>query len=117
MNGARDKLFAGAGFAEDQHGGVAGGSELHLRQSAFDGRTLADDFLEIEFAANFFLEIKFFDGEFVFERVDFLKSECVFNGNGNLGRDAVKKIGVAVGKSVEAPAGKIESTERAPLAE
>ena len=62
VNGARDDFLAGASLAQKQHGGAGGRNEFDLCQNAPDGRAFADDFLEIESAANLFFEIEFFFG-------------------------------------------------------
>lgn len=46
MNGAGDKLFAGAGFAEDQHGAVAVGHHLDLLEHIVHRLAAADDLPE-----------------------------------------------------------------------
>src|SRR5260370_35011588 len=105
MNGAGDKLFAGPGFAEDQDSGVARSGELDLSERALDGGTLADDFLKIKFAADFFFEIKFFVRKFIFEGIDFLKGQSVFNRKGNMRRDAIYKVRIAIRISTKTTSG------------
>ncbi len=115
VDGASDELFAGAGFAENEHGGVTWRGEFNLTQSALDDRAFADDLLEIKLAANFFFQIKFFNGEAVLERIDFLEGQSVFDGDGNLCGDAIEEFGVIFGERVEAAAGEIECPESATL--
>ncbi len=107
MNGASDQLFAGSGFSEDQHSSVARGREFDLSQGPSDRGTFADNFLEIKFAADFFFEIELFDREFIFEGIDFPEGQRIFDGDGNLRRDAIQKVRVAIRKSIETAAGKI----------
>ncbi len=73
VNGAGDEFFAGAGFAEDEDGGGCRRDKLDLGESALERGAVSDDLLKIEFAANFFFEIKLFYGELVFEGVNFLE--------------------------------------------
>src|SRR5207245_3255522 len=65
VDGACKEFFAGSRFAEEQHGRSRGSGEFHLREGAFQHGALADNFLKIEFAADFFFEIEFFFGELV----------------------------------------------------
>src|SRR5712671_4644427 len=46
MNGPRDELFAGAGFAGDQHRRIAAGDLRHLRQDGGQRRRTADNLFE-----------------------------------------------------------------------
>ena len=84
VDGAREKLLAGAGFAEEKDGRARGSGKLHLGKSALEHGALANNFLEIKLAANFFLEVEFFDGQLVLERVDFLERQGVFHRDGDL---------------------------------
>jgi hypothetical protein len=43
MDGAREALFARAGFPLEQDGGAGGGHDLHLPQHLFEGRAFADN--------------------------------------------------------------------------
>jgi hypothetical protein len=45
VDGVRQALFAGAGFALEEDGGVGGGNDLDLPQHVFEGRAFADDLL------------------------------------------------------------------------
>jgi hypothetical protein len=74
VDGAGDEFLAGAGLAQNEHGGSGRSDQFQLRQSALERGTFSDDFLEIEFAANLLFQIEFFFGELVLERVDFLES-------------------------------------------
>jgi hypothetical protein len=67
VDGAGDELLAGAGFAEDENGGRCRRDELDLGESALERSTVTDDLFKIEFAADFFLEIKLLYGELVLE--------------------------------------------------
>jgi hypothetical protein len=42
----RDQLLAGAGFAEDQHGGIGGSHPLDLLEHALEGSARPDDLRE-----------------------------------------------------------------------
>src|SRR6266550_2250823 len=111
VDGAGDELFARAGFAEEEDGGASGRGELHLGQGALERGTLADDFLKIEFTANFFLEVELFFGELILQGVDFLEGQSVFNGNGDLRGDGLKELDVLWGEKIEPPAREIECAE------
>jgi len=54
VDGPGEKFLAGAGFTEEKDGRARGRGKLHLRKSALEHGAFADNFLEIEFAANFF---------------------------------------------------------------
>ena len=107
-DGAGEKLLAGAGFAEEEDGGAGGGGELNLREGALERGTLADNFLEIEFAADFLFEVELFFGELVFQGLDFLEGQRVFNGDGDLRAHLPKQLDILRSESLTAPAGKIE---------
>ena len=92
MNGARDQFLSRASFAQNQHGGAGRRGQFHLRKRAAKGRAIANDFLEIEFAANFFFEVKFLDRQLVFQRIDFLERQRIFQRDGNLCRDLLEKL-------------------------
>src|SRR5258708_13376398 len=92
VNGASEELLAGAGLAEEEYGGASGSGQLNLSEGALERRTLADDFLKIEFTANFLLEVKFFFGEFILESFDFLESQSVFDGNSDLRVDELQEL-------------------------
>ena len=113
VNGAGDDLLAGAGFAEDENGAAGGRDEFDLREDFADRGALADDFLEIECAANFFLEIKLFFGELGLERVDLFEGERVFDGDGDLRGDLLDELDVGGSENVDAAAGEIERAEGA----
>ena len=87
-------------------------SSTWAERSTQDG-AFADDFVEAEFGADFFLEIKFFDGELVFERVDFLESEGIFDGDGDLRSDLAKQFDVGRGKILQITAGEIDGAKGA----
>src|SRR5262249_13786187 len=77
VDGAGDQLFAGAGFAKNQDGGIRRRGEFDLSESALNGRTFADNFFKIQLAANFLFQIELFDGEFVFEGINLLEGQSV----------------------------------------
>src|SRR2546425_2133685 len=111
VDGAGEKLLASAGFAEEQDSGAGGGGELNLREGALERGTLADNFLEIEFAADFLFEVELFFGELVFQGLDFLEGQRVFNGDGDLRGDGLKQFDVLLGERIEPSAGEIECAE------
>jgi hypothetical protein len=47
MNSARDQLFFGTGFTEDQYCGVGGRNEFHLSENPLQHRTTSYDLREI----------------------------------------------------------------------
>ena len=98
VNGAGDDFLAGAGFAEDQDGGGGGSGELDLGESAAKDGAFADNFVEAEFGADFFLEIKLFDGELVLERIDLLEGEGIFEGDGDLRGDLLEQLDIGSGE-------------------
>ena len=63
MNSARDQFFAGAGFAEEQHGGIAGSYFGHAFHDGLQGLALADDVVEAEFCVDLVLEIELLFGQ------------------------------------------------------
>src|SRR5579864_752527 len=84
MNGARHQLLAGAGFTLDQNRGIGrrGGPDLfeHLAQRG----AVADDFVEPELAADFFLQVNLFFLDVRAKLIDFLEGERVFDRDGHM---------------------------------
>ena len=113
VNGASEELLAGAGFAEKENGGTGGCGEFELGQGALEGRALADNFFKIEFAANFFLEIELFFGELIFQRFDFLESQSVFHGDGDLRGNLLKELHILRREGIIAATGEIERAKGA----
>ena len=113
VDGASNELLAGAGFAENEDGGVGGSREFDLGKSTPEELAIADDFLEVEFAANLLFEVQFFDGEFVFEAIDLLEGESVFERDGNLTADLLKELDIESGERIRIAAGKIDGAEGA----
>jgi hypothetical protein len=70
MDGARNQLLAGAGFAQDQDRRVRRRHDLCLLEDASQRVAFADDFAEWMLAADFALEVEAFLGELVLERGD-----------------------------------------------
>src|SRR5262249_25845564 len=107
VNGASDQLFAGAGLPEDQHGRPCGSDHLDLSQRPFQGRAVTNDFFEVKFAANFFLEVVLFHSELVFKGVDFLERQGVVDGDGDLRGYLLDQLDVLLRENVGTAAGKI----------
>jgi len=114
VDGAGEEFFPSAGFAEEEDGGASGGGELDLGEGALERGTLADDFLKIEFTADFFLEVELFFGKFIFQRFDFLEGQGVFDGDGDLTGDLLEKLDILRGEGVDAAAGDIERAKGLP---
>jgi hypothetical protein len=115
VDGAGEELLTGAGFAQKKNRGCGGSGELDLREGAFEGGAFADNFLKIEFATDFLFEVELFFGELVFQRVDFLEGQGVFDGDGDLRGDLQEEFNVFRSKGIEASAGEIEGAEGAAL--
>src|SRR5579883_1573643 len=115
VNGAGDDFLTGAGFALNQDRGPRRRSQFDLGESAAEDGAFADDFLEVEFGANLLFEVELFDGEFVFERVDFLEGQSVFEGDGDLRGDLLNELHVLGGKGVGIAAGKIDGAKGAAM--
>ena len=113
VDGAGEEFLAGAGFAEEQDGGAGGGGKFDLGEGALERGTLANDFLKIEFTANFFFEVELFFGELVFQRFDFLEGQRVFHGDGDLRGDGLEKLDVFRGERIDPAAGEIQGAEGA----
>ena len=73
MDGPGKHFLAGSGFSQQEDRSGRGSGKLHLGEGAFQRRAIADDLLEIDFGANFFLKIELFLGKLVFQSVDFLE--------------------------------------------
>src|SRR6476646_6702958 len=105
VNGAGDELLARAGFAGNEDSGTRRGDKLHLGEGALERGAVTDDFLEIELATNFFLEIKLFLGKLVLQRVNLFESQRVFHGDGDLRGGLLEKLDVLRREGVLAAAG------------
>ncbi len=95
VEGAGDQFLARAGFAIDEDGGIGGSDRLHFAQDAAQGFALADDLFEIQFAADFVLEIQLFARQLIFEVGDLAEGQRIFDGNRDLAGDLSqeRKIG------------------------
>ena len=65
MDGAREEFFAGAAFAEQQHGGIGGGDALDLLADFADGSVFADDARKAVARGIFFAEDEIFAQQFL----------------------------------------------------
>ena len=106
VDGLGKKLLACAGFAQQQHGAVAGSHHVHLLQNAHDGIALANDDAHVRLALYLLGKIKVFLCKVVFLHRYGGVVQGVAHGNGHargyLGQQTDgfigKDIGVAVGK-------------------
>ena len=74
---------------------------------------ISDNLFEIVCAANFLFEVEFFFGELVFQRVDFLEGQRVFDGDGDLRGDLLDQFDILCAENIGAAAGEVERAERA----
>ena len=89
MDFVGDEFLAGAGFAEDEHGGVGGRDQINLADDLPEGRALADEIAEGFGFDNFFLKIGVLLFELRFQALDFLEGARVGDGAGDvIGKDA-----------------------------
>ncbi len=65
MDGAREEFFAGAAFAEQQHGGIGGGDVLDLLADFADGSVFTEDAREAVTRGIFFAEDEIFAEQFL----------------------------------------------------
>ena len=91
VDGARDQLLAGAGFAADQDGRIGGRDGFHLLQQRLERGAFADDLLEVVLGADFVFKIKLLLGQAVLESGDLLEGQRIFDGDGDLGGDLVSR--------------------------
>ena len=106
VDGLGKKLLAGAGFAQQQHGAVAGCHHVHLLQNAHDGVALPNDDAHVRLALYLFRKIEVFLRKVILLHRDSGVVQGIAHGNGHargdLGQQADgfigKDIGVAVGK-------------------
>src|ERR1041384_4942846 len=91
MDGSRDQFLVRAGFPANKNGGIGRSPLFHLAQHATQRFALADDLLELQFAANFILEVEFFQREFVFEVGNLTKGARIFDCDRDLARDLRQK--------------------------
>src|SRR5689334_19157010 len=91
VNGAREQLFAGAGFAVNQHRRIGGSYGLYLLQNGPQGAALADDLLKPAVGADFVLEIDLLFFQAGVQFLDAVVGEGVLNGDchltGGLGKE------------------------------
>ena len=100
VNGAGDEFLAGSGFAEDQHGRARGRGQFHLRKGAPQEGLSPIISSKLNSRADFFFEIKLFDGEFVLEGVNFLEGQCIFQRDGHLRRNLLEQFHIRSGKGL-----------------
>ncbi len=115
VDGAGEEFLACPGLAEEENSGAGGSGELHLGQGPLERGTLADDFLKIEFTANFFFEVELFFGEFVLQSFDFLKGQSVFHGDGDLRGDLLQELDILRRESINSAAGDVECSKGLPV--
>ena len=72
VDGARDQLLAGAGFAGDQHGGVGRRHQLDLAQDLLDRGAAPDDAVVIALDADFLLQVGVLELQPLAQTVDLL---------------------------------------------
>src|SRR5207253_10608661 len=113
VDGPGKDFLAGSGFSQEENGSARGSGKLHLGESAFQRTAIADDLFKIKFAADFFFKVELFLGQLVFQSVDFLECQGVFDGDGDLRADLPKQLDVLWGESIVAAAGQIERAEGA----
>ena len=87
MDFVGDQFLAGAGFAEDQDGGVGGGDEVDLTDDLLEGGALADEVAEGLGLDDFFLEVGVLLFEGGFEFADFLEGPGVGDGAAGIIRE------------------------------
>src|SRR5688500_4554386 len=110
---AGDQLFARAGLAVDEDGGVRGRDGLNFLQDAAQGGALAHNLAEVVLRAHFFFEINFFLRELVLEFRKLLVGLGVFDGNRDLFRDLAQQFNVGCGKRFVAAPRNVQCAEGA----
>ena len=113
VNRARDELFAGAGFALDEHGRVGGRDDLDLLEHVLQRRAVADDFLEVVLAANFVLEVQLFFVELFLQLGDLPVGEPVLDGNRDLLRDLTQQLDLVAAERIFSEPADVERAEDA----
>ena len=111
VNGARDQLLAGAGFAENQNRSVGGRHGGHLFQHSAENGIVADDLAEILLGADLILQIQLLFGELVLELRDLLKRLGVLNRDGCLAGHLAEEIHVGGRESVLLHGADVEGAE------
>ncbi len=70
----------------------AGATSSTWANARFNAGLCTDDFLKIEFTANFFLKIKFFFRKLVFQLIDIFEGQSVFDRDGDLRGDLLEQL-------------------------
>jgi len=87
MNGARDQLFASAGFAGDQNSGIGGCDLLDDFERVFEFSGVGENFLEPGSLAELFAERNIFGFESLAKLADFFVGKSVGGGDGKSARN------------------------------
>ena len=105
VNGARQQLLAGSGFALDEHGGVGGRHGLNLAQHVAQAGAFAHDVFKAVLEVDFIFEILLFLGEAIAQFGDLFKGQRVVDGHGHLAGYLGQHFGVVLRKCVLIAAG------------
>ena len=99
MDGAGQKLFAGSGFALDEHGGIGWRDGCNLAQYIAQARAFAHDVVEPVFDVDLVFEIVFFLFQPVAQLGNLLESQGVVYRHGHLSRDLAQHLGLRAGEN------------------
>src|SRR5262249_20110132 len=84
MDGPRDQLLPGAGFAQQQHGGITGSNRLHQTENVPEPGALAYNSFEIHLPADFIFQIELLLRQLVPQFGDFAKDSRIFDCDSHL---------------------------------
>ena len=112
MNRARNQLFAGSSFPQDQHCSFTGRHNLGLTQNSFQRRAVPDDFLESQLRPNFIFQIQFLLGQPVLQVGDLAVRPGIVQRNSQLSPYLAQQILIRLRKSILPRAAHLQHAQR-----
>src|SRR5689334_2206905 len=112
MNGPRNQFLSRAGFAQKQHGRLAGSHGFHQMQNVTESRTLSHNSFKVYLPTDFIFQIEFFLCELVFQFGYLAIGQAILDGDRQLPRGAQKEIDVFQRDRVSDPTAEGEHSKR-----
>src|SRR5262249_43192185 len=92
VNCAGNEFFSCASLAEQQYCRVAGRHGLNHLEDLPERRTIANDLVEVQFAANLFFEIELLLGQLLFQLGYLAERKGILQGDRNLARSLTEEV-------------------------
>src|SRR5688500_11501852 len=111
MNRARNQLFTSSCFAVDQYAGIRWRDLVHFPQKTKQGRTAANDFFEVVYVANLFLEVNILLLESALQRFDLFVRFHVGDSDRDLVGYLAQQLGIGLRVTISRLAPKREGAD------